>query len=265
MTVKLKGDDLGAFDPDELDVEWSESDYQDYTGEQPPTGTTLRGGIKKIWWTFTAAEDPMIKALWVAEGNTGALAEYNGLPIWENIVFTPKAAFKYGPFLQILGLTLKQIKTQMYVADEDDNIGVPIERIGKVAPGTEATECGVIVKRRKWNGEWQTNIGKLIEQPDLDEDDEDEEEEAPRSTRGSRKAPSKPAAKSAPARRRRAAEPEEEEDEEEDEPEEDEEEEDEPPAKPARRAPARKPAAKTPAKKPAARRKPADDDDEDPF
>lgn len=283
MAVKLKAEELGNFDVDELDVEWTDSDFEDYDGEQPPTGTTLRGGIKKMWWTFTANEDPMIKALWVAADNHGSLAEYNGLPVWENIVFTPKAAFKYGPFLQVLGLTLKQIKTQLYVAADDDSMGAPIERIAKVAPGTESTECGIIVKRRKWNGEWQTNIGKLIEQPDIDDEDdtEDEEDEAPRQTRGGRKPASKPASKPA-AKKRRRPEPEPAEDEDEDDIDEDDvddddedaEDEDEPEEKPARRKPAARTASKPAARKPAAKasskpaarsRRKADDDDEDPF
>lgn len=282
MATKLKGDDLGKFDIDELDVEWSDSDYGDYEGEQPPTGTVLRGGIKKMWWTFTSNEDPMIKALWVADGNTGKLAEYNGLTVWDNIVFTPKAAFRYGPFLQVLGLTLKQVKTMLYVADEDDNIGAPIERIAKVAPGTESTECGVVTKRRKYNGEWSVNIAKYIEQPDADDDDDDDdEEEAPRQTRGSRKAADKPASKPA-AKRRSRPEPEPAEDEDEDDIDEDDvddddedaEDEDEPEEKPARRKPAARTASKPAARKPAAKasskpaarsRRKADDDDEEPF
>lgn len=238
------------FDVDELDVEWSESDYQDYTGKQPPTGTVLRGGIQKMWWTYTANDDPMIKMLWVAAGNTGETAEYNGLPVWDNIVFTPKAAFKYGPFLQVLGLTLKQIQTQLFVADDDDNVGAPIEKIGKVAPSTSATECGIVTKRRKWNDEWQVNIGKLIEQPEAD-DEEDEEEEAPKRSRR--------AVATKPASARRKPEPEPEEDDDLEEEVDDDDVEDEPEEKPARRAPAK--AAAKPATR--SRRKPADDDDDD--
>lgn len=237
------------FDVDELDVEWSESDYQDYTGKQPPTGTVLRGGIQKMWWTYTANDDPMIKMLWVAAGNTGETAEYNGLPVWDNIVFTPKAAFKYGPFLQVLGLTLKQIQTQLFVADDDDNVGAPIEKIGKVAPGTSATECGIVTKRRKWNDEWQVNIGKLIEQPEAEEDDE--EDEAPKRSRRA----SENSGHSKPPVKRSKPEPEPEEDEEDDlEEEVDDEEEEDEPVKPARKA--AKPATRS-------RREPADDDDDD--
>lgn len=254
------------FNVDELDVEWEESDFESYDGELPPTGTILRGNVKKLWWTYTTNEDSMLKVLWVAGGNEGDLEEYNGLPVWENIVFTPKAAFKYGPFLQVMGITLKDVFSKTYVAEEDDNIGAPVEKIATLVPGTDGADCGVIIKRRKYQGEWKVEAQKFIDQPDGDDDDDDDEPEE----RPARRKPAakKPAAK--PTSHRRAKpEPEPEEDDDDEDEVDDDDEDDEPEEKPARRQPAsRKPAAKKPAaKKPAARgrRKAADDDDEEPF
>lgn len=273
---KLKGEDLAGFDPEELDVEWSETDFDTYEGEDPPSGTVLKGHVKKLWWTYASDETPMIKVLWVASGNVGSNAEYNGLPVWDNLVFKPSAAFKYGPFLQATGVTLRDIKTRTIVAEDDDNMGAPIEKIGKFAPGEDA-ECGIVTKREKYQGNWSTKVGKFIEQPDDEDDDEDEPEETPARSRR-KSAASKPAAKPA-ARSRRRPEPEPEDDDEDDvdeddvdedaDDEADDEPDDEPDERPARRtrSSARsKPAAKTRAPAKSRSRKAADDDDEDePF
>jgi hypothetical protein len=266
MATKLK---LGKdeFDPDELDVEWNDDDdFETYDGEQPPTGTVLRGYVKKLWWTYTSAEVPMVKVLWQASGNVGDLEEYNGLPVWENLVFTPKAAFKYGPFLQVAGVTLNDVHTKTYIADDDDSIGAPIEKIGKFVPGEKA-EMGVIIKRRKYQGNWQVNAGKFIEQPDeYDDDDEDDEpaEEPKRHTR----AAGKPAAKPTPKRRSaRQAEPEDDDDADVDDDATDEDDEpDTKPARSARRTTTRATSSRKPAAKPSTRsRRKADDDDDEPF
>lgn len=262
--LKLSKND---FDVKELDVEWSEDDFEDYDGEQPPTGTVLRGVIKKIWWTYTQADEtPMLKVLWTAKGNKGDLAEYNGLPIWDNIVFSPKAAFRYGPFLQAVGITLNDVYSKTFVADEDDNVGAPVEKIGSLVPGD--ADVTVVTKRRKWQGEWQVNVSKYLSADEADtEDDDDEDEPTPR-----RKTPARP--KSSPKRRTRPEPEPDDEDEDEEDPEEDdedtedeEEQEDTRPTKRARPSARSKPAAKRRAPAKSSRRASAasDDDEEDPF
>jgi len=280
MSQKLKVADMAGFDPEELDVEWEDSDFESYEGEQPPTGTLLRGYFKKAWWTYTKDDTPMIKVLWVAADNTGKLEEYNGLPIWDQLVFKTSAAFRYGPWLQITGVTLKQIHKNTILADDDDNVGAPIEKIAKWAPGEDA-EAAVITKRVKYNGDWKVEVGKYVDPDAADDDDDDDDEPEEKPARRTRK----PAAKAEPAktrgRRKPEPEPEDDDDDEEDDDDivdeddddDDDDVEEEPPAKPARRAttrkPAAKPAAKTttrkPAAKPAAKRRKAADDDDDPF
>jgi hypothetical protein len=268
--AKLKAEDYGSFDPDELDVEWSDNDdYEPYDGELPKSNILLRGYCKKMWWTFSSNDNAMIKVLWVAEGNTGKTEEFNGLPIWDQIVFTPKASFRYGPFLQVLGITLRDVFKKMDVAEEDDNVGCPINWIAKMVPGEDA-RIGVITKREKYEGESRVKVGKFVEDPELD-DEEEEEEEAPvpTRTRGAKTPEQRRLAVHHGGRRKPDPEPEEVEEEVE-EAEEDVEEEDEaPPPKPVRKPASRgTAAAKKPAAKPATRttrRKPADDDDEAPF
>lgn len=264
---RLKLDDK-EFDPDELDVEYSDSDFQTYEGEIPPTGTMLLGRWTKLWWTYSGNGDPMIKALFVAEDNEDELEEYNGLPVWENLTFTPSAAFKYQPWLEVTGLSLALIKTKLYVAEDDDNIGTPIERIGTWKPGSDEAWAIVTVKKDRYNGAWQAKASKFSVA-----EEEAEEEEAPPP-----KASRKPAASASAAKHRRTRkadpEPEPEDEEEPEDLEEDEEEPEEEEEAPTtkRKAPASRSRTATrtkarPAKRGRTSRAKASDDgdDEPPF
>lgn len=249
--LKLSDDE---FDPDALDVEYNKDGYDDYAGEIPPTGTMLLGRVKKLWWTYSGNEDPMIKALFIAEDNEDGLEEYDGLPVWDNLTFIPAAAFKYMPFLDALGLTLQQIKTKLYIADDEDNLGTPIERIGDWKPNSDDAWAMVTIKKDRYNGVWQAKASTYIAA-----DEGEEEEEAP-PPKASRKAP----ASRTKTRSRREPEPEE------DEPEDDEEEPDEEEERPraTRRGRAATKTRPAPAKTRTRRTrssKAADDGDEPPF
>lgn len=272
---------------DELDIEaleeaeYTEGDYESYSGERPPKGTILAGFVKKMWWTYTTNDDPMFKILFVADGNEGDEEEYEGCPIWENAALIPTAKFKWAPFMETFGITLKDVKTKLYVGPEDDpGKGAPIEKIGTWKPGSDDSYCRVLVDQERYNNEWQARIGKWLDYEPGEEEEEPEEPEPParptkgRGTSGRAKAGST-TQKAAPARGRRAKpEPQEEPDEPDDEPEE-EPDEDEPEEKPAPRrtasrarstkAPA-KPATKAPARGARSRRQAAQEvDDEPPF
>jgi hypothetical protein len=244
------------FNPAELDVDYdNDQSFKRYTGEIPKTGTILRERVTKAWWTSSADGDSMMKLLVVAEQNTGALKAFNDLPTWESLTFKPTAAFRYMPFLEHFGLTLQDIKRKMIVSDTDDNIGTPIESIGGLEVGSDDFLCRIVIKRDRYEGQWQSKIDRdgwmsFDEADDVDDDVEDddvddEEEEAPPAR--SRRAAAKPR-----AARRPEPEPEEDDDEdleedlEEDLDDEDEEEE-APPAR-SRRAPARATATKAPAR-----------------
>jgi hypothetical protein len=240
---KLKADEV-EIDIDELEnAEYNEGgSYTKYDGEIPPAGTQLLGYVKSMWYTYTANDDPMLKVLWVAADNEGDLEEYNGLPVWENLALTAGSKFKWKPFIDQYGLTLRQIKTKMYVSDEEDeNLGAPITKIDKWEPGEDNDDawCQIITSREKYNGNWQAHVDEWLdadaddedaddEEPDEDEvdeteeeaDEEDEAEEEPTTTRRGRRAtqatatktPAKsgrtakaPAAKAQPARRGRRA------------------------------------------------------------
>jgi hypothetical protein len=231
-TLKLEDDefDIDALEAAEYDPD-AEVQFEKYSGEQPEADTILRAYLKSMWLTYTAEKpdgsggDPMLKLLVVAAENTGTEAEFDGLPIWENLALTPASKFKWKPFIDHFGLTLKQIKTKMVVADDDDNVGAPITKIDKFVPGSDESWCRIVTSREKYQGNWQTHVGRWLEytvpeedEADADTDDADAdaevevemvEEEAAPPARG-RRAAVKPAAakteaKAAPARGARTA------------------------------------------------------------
>jgi hypothetical protein len=244
VRMKLTKDE---FDVDELDIEYEGPQFERYTGEIPKNNTILTFRVTKAWWLLNDDNESQMKLLMIAEGNDGQLKEYNGLPIWETLTWTPKNARRYQPFLMNFGLTVKDVMNKMDVEAEDDNIGTPINSIARWEPGSDDALCQIVVKRDYWNEEWRAKVqwdGWLEFDPDLyvEPGDDEEDEEPARPTRG-RTRSAKSAASSkrgAATTSRRRPEPESDEDDEDledyDDIEDDEEDEDieEEPARPAR-------------------------------
>ena len=262
---RLKMDD-DEFDIEELEnAEYDDTQYERYTGEIPPKDTVLAGYIKSCWLTETQAGDRMIKVLFVADGNEDDLEEYNGLPVWENLAMTAKSKFKWAPFFEYFGLTVKMFAKQTMLAEDDDNVGAPITKIGKWKPGEESPDarCAIVTTRERYNGTWSARVAEWV---DLEEPEEEEEAPPPprRSARTASGATSKRASgkssASKPAGWASDSEPEEEdqeEPEEDDEEVEDEEEEEAPPPPARTRRAASGTSSARPATKSAAAAKPA--------
>lgn len=222
---------MPRFKTDDYDVDWDaleNAEYDDtpmvrYEGEDPPVDTILSGYVKSMWMTETKNEDPMIKALFIADSNEGEEEKYNGWAGWENAALIPGAKFRWAPMFAVLGFTLKDVRSKLFV-DEDDNVGIPITKIGSFKPGedSDVAWCRVLIGREKYNGEWQTRIGQWLpwddeaadadeaeaDAADADADAEDEaqvdadaedepEEEAPAPPARGRRAAAKPAARTA--------------------------------------------------------------------
>lgn len=188
---KLKADEVDI-DVSELEgAEYSEDEFEDYAGEIPKAGTVLVAYVKKMWYTYTQPKpdrpegDPMLKALLIAADNTGRLAQYNGLPVWENMALTAGSKWKWAPFLRTFGLTIKDVKTKTYVEDDDDpRNGAPIIKISNWQVGEDHDEawCRIIIKRGKTqDGEPRAEIRKVLEyeepEPDEPDDEPDDAEE----------------------------------------------------------------------------------------
>jgi hypothetical protein len=216
--LKVEDDEL---DIDELEeAEYSEDggDFEPYDGPLPPKGTILVGLVKKVWWTYTKNDDPMLKILFVADDNVGDKAKYNGCPIWENAALTAGSKFRWKPFLDVMGLTIAMVKKNTTISSEEESNGDPIEKIGKWSPGGDEAWCRILTAREKYLDEWTARVGKWLEyeEPEEDEDDEDvadepedeadtPEEETTKPARGSggRRAAKPAATTAAPATRSR--------------------------------------------------------------
>jgi hypothetical protein len=186
--VRLRKEDTEDLDVEELDaIEYSTEQFDSYDGEVPPKDIELTGYVRRMWWTRSQAGDPMLKVLWVAAENDGDFDEYNGCPFWLNAALIGAAKFRWAPFLDNFGITLKQIKNNTEVADKDDQNGAPIIKIGNWRPGEENDEawCRIITNRERYNGEWQPRVGEWLPydadgdeaEPDDEEPEDDYEEE----------------------------------------------------------------------------------------
>lgn len=150
------------FKTDDLDVEYNEDGgYQEYEGEIPPRGAILAGRVKRVWYTISSNDNPMLKVIWEAEGNKGDSKKFDGLGIFDNVTFTPKAAFRYMPFLKLFGVTLADVKNKM-IGGEEDNMGNPVEKIGSWSIDSDRSRCNVLIKREKYDGEIQARVAKYM-------------------------------------------------------------------------------------------------------
>src|SRR5262252_3093319 len=199
---KMKVDeiDLDAWDAQEVDDR--EADFEPYKGEIPPTGTMLLFRVTKMWMTYTAekadggGDEPMLKVLCVAEENPGELSEYDGLPCWENLGLFASMKWKTLPFLDFWDLDIRDFKgpkASMTEADDDDNIGIPIQKVKKFTPGSDDAVFVGVTDSEKFQGKWQAHIKSWLDaDTELEEEEEEEERPARRTRRSSANGARKP-------------------------------------------------------------------------
>jgi hypothetical protein len=220
------------FDPKALDVKVEPPTHKRYRGEVPPNNTILIIRVTRLWWTQSKAGDPQIYLNAFAEQNTGQLKKYNGLPIREYLTFNPDNAFRYMPFLNLFGITTRDIFGKMDVEDEPDKIGDVIKSIGGWVVGSDDALCRVALIRDYYNPDevrakvdvdgWMPleDVDEDEDEDDIDDEDEEEEDEPPArptSTRGGART-----RQAKPSSRGRRAEPKEDDEDEDDEYDEDE-------------------------------------------
>jgi hypothetical protein len=183
---------LGAgFDAEGLDEAEYDDSFEPYSGPLPPNGTVLKFRLVKLFSTESGNGDFMLKDILVAEES----GEYDGLTIFDNIVFTEKAAFRYQPFMAAFGLTAKLIKAKTIIGDDEDERfnGYPVVSIGRWQPGSDKAVCFVKVTQEEYNDEMRPRAGKYIA---LDSEDAPENYRAPKPGTGkpqaTRRATAKP-------------------------------------------------------------------------
>lgn len=167
-----------AFNIDALDEAEVSDDYVEYDGPVAPKNTILAGHLKKLWASQSKNGDLMLTNLFIADGNEGDKKQYNGMPLFDRVTFTPKAKFHWQPWLSAFGVTLAQIKGKTDVADEDEKNGSPVNKIGKFRPGEDA-KCRVLAGRSKYEGEYRNEVSKWLPAEEADEPDDEDGDEQP--------------------------------------------------------------------------------------
>lgn len=181
--IDWAGLDEEEFDPDD------DGGFVAYDGEIPPAGILLKGDVTKLWLVKSQAGDWMYKALFIADCGHDTdsdglceedckYAEYNGCPIWDNVLWSlPQVKFKWGHFLNGMGITLKDIRAKTVVDDEEDNIGLPVKKVGV---SKLPYPMQVITARGKFEGKTKPEVKKWVLAGDeVDDDDDDDEDDAP--------------------------------------------------------------------------------------
>lgn len=151
--------------------------FDDYEGPDPDVNTILSGDIEKLWLVVSANDDWMFKAIFKADGNEGDREQFNGLPIWDNINWSlPQCKPFWQPWLDALGLTLKDIKAKTVVeAEEDDRGWTAVTKIGDVKfPAAIRVKTS---KEKKGEFKGKVTVGRYMPPAERDADDDDDEED----------------------------------------------------------------------------------------
>lgn len=203
---------IGAeFDLDELDVEYEDrDDIIEYDGPVPKARMELPGRIKNMWWTTSSNGNRQFKVIFEAEtAKVRGLEQYDGCPIWDQVTFTPGAAFRYQPFLHLFGLTLRDVKGRMDLEEDESKLGRKILAVGRWRPGSDEARCVVKTKTEVYEGERSVKIAKYLPlegaaDAEFDDDEDDFEEERRPRRREPATAGARSRSGSGPARSRRS-------------------------------------------------------------
>lgn len=106
-----------------------------YIGEMPRPLVALPGVIRKIYLTESLTKEAMFKVLYeVTQGR------YLGFTAWDNVTLNNKAAFKWKPLCEVLGITANELKTNTRVDPEDiSEVGMRVTGIGTCDLAGDAT------------------------------------------------------------------------------------------------------------------------------
>jgi hypothetical protein len=176
--AKLRAEDVASLDVKELEAaEYSNEEFDRYYGETPPVGTELNAYVKRMYWTRSSKNDPMLKILTVAAENEGDLEQYNDCPFWLNAALIPGAKFRWGPFFDNFGISIRAVKARKVdVEPTTDQNGAPINSIDGFRPGEDSDEawCRIITDQEPYNGAMQPRVKEWLPWDDEDEDADDE-------------------------------------------------------------------------------------------
>lgn len=123
---------------------------ENYIGELPPAGKALPGIIRRVFLTESSMGDPILKVLYeVTDG------PYAGFTAWDNVTLNNKAAFKWQPFLRVLGVTPQELIRHTRVnADDVTDVGRRVLAIGErdLSDDENPVGCHFGVQYRTFDG-----------------------------------------------------------------------------------------------------------------
>lgn len=126
-----------------------------YIGELPPARMALPGQVRRVYLAQTANNDPVLKVLYeVTEG------KYTGFTAWDNVTLNNKAAFKWKPLIDALGVSTVELTTGTRVnPDEESDAGLRVISIGKLdLSGNTGVPVYFGVNYRNYEGTQQTSV-----------------------------------------------------------------------------------------------------------
>lgn len=128
----------------------------EYIGELPPPRMALAGEITKIYCDVTQKGEPVFKVLYRASVESG----YDGYTAWDNVTLTAKAAFKWKPLIDALGISVQELATGTVTDPNDESgAGTRVVRIGKLdLSGENTVPVYFGVKYRRYEGIMQTDV-----------------------------------------------------------------------------------------------------------
>lgn len=128
----------------------------EYIGELPPARKALAGEITKIYVDVTQNGNPILKVLYRASAESG----YDGFTAWDNVTLTAKAAFKWKPLVEALGVSVNDLASRTVTdPNEETGAGTRVVRIGSLdLSGDNTVPVYFGVKYRKYNGIQQTDV-----------------------------------------------------------------------------------------------------------
>lgn len=150
----------------------------EYIGDLPPARKALAGEVTKIYVDVANNGNPILKVLYRASVESG----YDGFTAWDNVVLTAKAAFKWKPLVEALGVTVNDLATKTVTDEnEESGAGTRVVRIGSLdLSGDNTVPVYFGVKYRKYDGIQQTDVigvrsralqNEIVDKSDNDEDD----------------------------------------------------------------------------------------------
>jgi len=130
---------------------------ENYIGDLPPARQALPGKIRRVYLAHTANHDPVLKVLYEATDG-----KYAGFSAWDNVTLNNKAAFKWRPLVEAMGVTVDELISSTRVdvnAESVSEAGLRVISIGALdLSGDNGVPVFFGVTYRNYEGTQQVSV-----------------------------------------------------------------------------------------------------------